>query len=250
MNTIYKAALIAGGLCVSSVDANAGVIPTTASVSVEQDITFSLEGSANFAGFQNGGTALHDSTVGMAFVGGSNSEQWSAGCEGGQTCTLDLMSSVMASASDGTAISKRVESGRKVFIQVEDTASLTVIGELLNFVPETALGDGGSPSASASVTANGFTLAEESILQPNIVALQNVMSIATTPTLPAMFFVAQGEMMTFELPFGQYSIEISGGVLDVSASQTGSSIPVSEPASLALFGLALAGLAGAVRRKK
>lgn len=249
MRTIYRAAF-AAAICVSPIAANAGIIPTTARMSVEQEIRFSIEGAANFAGFQNGGTALHDSSVGMAFVGGSNSEQWSSGCEGGQTCTLDLNSSVMASASDGSAVSKRIESGRKLFIQVEDTASLTVLGVLTTFEPETALGDGGSAAASASGTDNSFILAEDMIRRPNVIALQNVMSIPMVPTLPSMFSLEQGEMMTFDLPFGEYSIEISGGTLSVSASQTGSSVDVSEPASLALFGIALAGLAGTRRRMK
>lgn len=248
MKLIYKVALSAAVVALP-VTVQAGVIPTTATAAFEQDITFALEGAGNFAGFQNGNQALHDSESGNASLNGTNSEMWGSGCKGGQECTLSINNSVTAIASDGSAISKRVDINRKLFIQVEDTATLTVTADNISTMMTTMFGDGGSPDATASADGNMFTLDEDMIRIPTTLAAQTVLFTALPPTLPVGFTVGLGESMSFDLPFGDYSLAISGGFLEVSARQTAGSIPVSEPASLALFGLSLAGLVSVSRRK-
>lgn len=248
MNTISKLSMLAALLTISCT-AQAGILASEAGISVEENYTFSLDGAANFTGFQNGNVATHESIIGAATLSFANSEMWSAGCEGGLECTLSLEKSELASATDGSAINKAIDTNRRLFLAVEDNTTLTAI---LNFSAISTFqqdGDGTSPNTFVDWALNSIVLDDaEPRIVPQLVQSVSAVSVQTTDPLPFTFSFLSSFTESYDLLPGLYMIDITGGFLEARASQ-GGLVSVSEPHSAAVL---LAGIAGiiSVRRRR
>ncbi|MEO0412913.1 MAG: PEP-CTERM sorting domain-containing protein [Pseudomonadota bacterium] len=154
-----------------------------------------------------------------------------------------------ATAFDGSASNKLVDTNRKLFIDVEATATVTVSLESLMQRTVTIIGDGGMEIAEASSSLNAITLAQEERIIIARRAQVSALVVPTTGPLPVTFPITeQGDTASYVLESGFYSLSISGGTLDVRASQSGSAV-VAEPESFALLILGLGGLVMVRRRR-
>jgi hypothetical protein len=233
---------LAAAVCVSApMAAQAGLLPTTASVEAFQNLKISLIGGGGVISLQSTTPAFENAGInGSATFSTSVDgfvEDFDTGtaCVGSQSCVSEETTVLSGQAFDGSAVVTLTSRSRVYGIDVEVPTQLKV--ELLN---ERSLSDGADGDGKMIQRASGafflpFTL--------------DALSGLTPVPLGEFSLVDAGDMFSLDLDTGQYELSVGGIESIIQVRQLGS-VTVSEPSTMAIVGLGVLGLAIGYRRSQ